>query len=122
MQRDCYDFLSISLYRILGGVGLHELRLPGDYILGLFLLKEVGGILGKCVSYLVASLTIVALIFAPTFYVINEAIRNIQVFGFFDYLCVAASAIAIILSACGILIIRLSGKIQTSLSAPASSK
>jgi len=50
LQRECFDFLSISRYRILGKTGLHELRLPGDYILGFFMLKEVGGPLGKFVS------------------------------------------------------------------------
>jgi hypothetical protein len=112
LQRESYDFLAISRYRILGKTGLHELRLPGDYILGLFLLKEEGGLLGKIVSCTIMYLIVAAFGIAPTGYVTYEAIKNIQTFGFNDWLCVVASMAAIVLSVCGLLVIPLSGRIQ----------
>ena len=113
LQRESYDFLVISRYRILGKTGLHELRLPGDYTLGLFLLKEEGGLLGKIVSYTTMFLIVAASRSRQPPMSIYEAIKNIHIFGFDDWLCVAASIAAIALSVCGLLVIRFSGRIQT---------
>ena len=112
IQREAYDYLAISRYSILGKTGLHELRIPSDYILGLFMLRNEGGLLGKVVSLAVASLSIIVFAFAPAAYVISEAIVNVNKFGASDALCLLASMIAISLSVCGIVIVAISGRIK----------
>ncbi len=75
-QREVYDYLSISRFRVLGQTGLHELRLPSDYILGLCYLRDQGDLAGKAVSHLVASLWIVVFALGPVFYVVYEVGRK----------------------------------------------
>jgi hypothetical protein len=112
LQREVFDFLSISRYRILAKTGLHELRLPGDYILGLFILRNEEGLLGKVIGYIVATLSIAAFIIAPTVYVLTEAVKNLRFFGPNDILCLTASAVAIVLCACSLLIVLLGGLVK----------
>ncbi len=112
LQREVFDYLSISRYRILGTTGLHELRLPADYVLGLFVIKEEEGLVGKILALLIGVLWFVAFAVAPAAYVIEEAAKNVHVFGWNDILCVAASAIAIVLSICGLLVVRLAARIK----------
>ena len=64
-QREVYDYLAISRCRVFGKTGLHELRLPPDYILGLFVLGKEGGFIGKAISHTVAFLTGFVFTFAP---------------------------------------------------------
>jgi len=97
-QREVYDYLSISRYKILGKTGLHELRLPADYILGLFVLSNEGGLLGKIVSKTVAFFDAVIFVIVPVAYIVSEAIINIRMFGISDVICLIASGTAIILS------------------------
>jgi hypothetical protein len=111
-QREVYDYLAISRYRVLGKTGLHELRLPSDYILGLFLLRTEGGTLGKIISSVVGSLSMTVFSFAPAIYVINESVKNITAFGSSDFLTVAASRIAIALSGCSLLVVWLALRIK----------
>ena len=114
IQREVYDFLTISRYRVLGKTGLHELRLPPDYILGLFILGIEGGLLGKVVSVSVALLSLAVFVFGPAAYVISEAAINLRTFGISDILCLFTSSTAIVLSVCGLIIIGLSGRIKAS--------
>jgi hypothetical protein len=111
-QREVYDYLAISRYRILGETGLHELRLPSDYILGLFLLRTGGGALGKIIASVVGVLSVMVFTAAPAIYVVHAAAENIAVFGSADILAVAASGTAITLSVCSIVIVWLAGRIK----------
>jgi len=104
-QREVYDFLAISRWRILGKTGLHELRLPSDYILGLSLLHTQGGALGKILSSILTFLAMAILTLAPAFYVIRAAVENITVYGISDFLAVAASCTAITLSVSSLMVI-----------------
>lgn len=112
IQREVYDYLTISRYRVLGKTRLHELRLPPDYILGLFMLGIEGGLLGKVVSDSVVLLSVVVFVIAPAAYIVSEAAINLRMFGISDILCLFASSTAIVLSVCGLLIVRLSGRIK----------
>lgn len=115
VQREVFDFLAISRYQILGATGLHELRLPADHILGLFLVRIEEGLLGKFVSGLVAILATTVFVFGPTAYVITEATKNVVSYGKHDVLCLASSVIAITLSVCSVIIAILAGKIRVDL-------
>jgi len=112
VQREVYDYLSISRYMIIGKTGLHELRLPADYILGLFVLRNEGGLLGKYVSAIVAFLGAFVFVIVPVAYIVSEATINVRMFGTSDIICLVASGTAIILSVCSFLIVLLSGRIK----------
>lgn len=112
IQREVYDYLTISRFRVLGQTGLHELRLPPDYILGLFVLGIEGGLLGKVVSISVGALAAVVFVIAPAAYIISEAAINLRMFGISDVLCLFASGTAIVLSLSGLAIVGLSGRIK----------
>jgi hypothetical protein len=116
LQREVYDYLTISRYRILAKTGLHEFRLPGDFILGLFILHIEGGRIGKIVSLVVATLSLFSFFIAPAVYILNESIRNVLIFGWYHWICVTATAISIILSVSSLIIIRLSHNVQVALS------
>lgn len=111
-QREVYDYLSISRFRALGQTGLHELRLPSDYILGLCYLRDQGDLAGKALSHLVASLSIVVFALGPVIYVVYESLENIRRFGAQDWLAIFASLVAILLSLASILIIVISSRIR----------
>jgi hypothetical protein len=106
-QREVYDFLAIGRCRIFGKTGLHELRLPADYILGANWLYIQGGVLGKILSTLIGSLAMMIFAFAPAFYVVHAAYENITVFGASDPLVIVASCTAITLSVASLLVIGL---------------
>jgi hypothetical protein len=112
-QREVYDYLSVSRYRILGETGLHELRIPGDYTLGLFVLSIEGGWTGRIVSYVVISLVATAFTIGPTIYVIQEACTNIWLFGVKDDVCTTASTISVILCLCSFIVVTLSTRIRS---------
>lgn len=111
-QREVYDYLSISRCRVFGQSGLHELRLPADYILGLFLLGQEGGSIGKFIARIVAFSLGVAFVFVPVVYIVKAAAENLVMFGVSDLISLAASAIAIILSLSSIVIVHLAGRIN----------
>jgi hypothetical protein len=111
-QREVYDYLAISRFRVLGKTGLHELRLPSDYVLGLFLLRTEGGTLGKIIASLVAFLSVMVFNAAPAVYVVHAAAENIAMFGSSDFLSVAASSTAITLSGSSLLIVWLAMRIK----------
>jgi hypothetical protein len=111
-QREVYDYLTLSRYRVLGSSGLHELRLPGDYILGLFLLKNEGGTLGNALSLTVAFLSFCASVLAPVAYIVVAAYLNVKAFGLGDVLCVSASVVASAMSICALLVVWLAMRVK----------
>lgn len=112
VQREVYDYLTIARYRPLAKTGLHELRLPADHTLGLFVLREEGGHIGKFISYVVSFLSTFAFVVYPIIYVAVEALINVRLFGPHDLLCAVSSTAAILLCACSFAIIFLSGRIK----------
>ena len=112
LQREVYDYLTISRYRVLGQTGLHELRVPADHILGLFVLRNEGGRIGKVVSYFVTSISFMAFVLGPAIYIVFEAVANLWKFGVGDILTVSASVVAITLCVCGLVIVRIAGHIK----------
>lgn len=111
-QREVYDYLTISRYRALAKTGLHELRLPADYLLGLFYMREVGGILEKVLASVVAFLSFVVFFAGPVAYVIYIASKNVAQYGSQDILCLLASIAACLLAGCGVAIAALAGAIR----------
>jgi hypothetical protein len=111
-QREVYDYLSLSRYRILGQSGLHELRLPADYILGLFLLKNEAGALGKALSSTIALLSFCVSVLAPVAYILFSSYLNIKAFGTADNLCLLASVTASSLAICNLLIVWLAMRVK----------
>jgi hypothetical protein len=112
LQREVFDHLSISRYRILVRTGLHELRLPGDYLLGFFLLGIEGGRLGKVVSGVVVYLLSLITSALPVAYIVIQACINIRLFGREDILCDAASGLAIFLCVIALVVARMAGSIR----------
>lgn len=111
-QREVYDYLTLSRYKVLGQSGLHELRLPADYILGLFLLKNEGGKLGNILSSIIAFLSVCASVLAPAGYVVCAAYLNVKSFGVTDVLCLSAAAVASAMSICALLIVWLAMRVK----------
>lgn len=111
-QREVYDYLSISRYRALGESGLHELRVPSDYILGLFYLKVEGGMLGAFVSGVVMLLGFLVFTFCPAAYVVYAAIQNLQKFGTSDLLSVLGSTTSIVLALVSMIIVVMAGRVR----------
>lgn len=111
-QREVYDYLTLSRYRALSQSGLHELRLPADYILGLFFLKNTGGVLGNVLASTVAFASFLASVVAPVAYVLCAAYLNVSAFGAADFLCLSASIIAAAMSICALLIVYLAMRVE----------
>ncbi len=111
-QREVYDYLTISRYRVLGRTGLHELRLPSDHVLGLFLVLTQGGKVGKIVAGVVAVSSFLAFVAGPVIYIVYESVKNVRQFGFTDPLGLAGSAIAIALTACALVITWLAMRVK----------
>lgn len=108
VQGDVYDHLSLLRFPELGKAGLHELRLPADYILGLDFLRCNGGVLGKVVSLIIALLDMLAFVLAPAMYISREAIVNAQTTT--DSVTVIASVVAVLLSVAAVVIIPLANR------------
>lgn len=111
-QREVYDFLAISRCTALGSSGLHELRLPSDHILGLYMVNMEGGAIGKVLAPTLAFLSFSLAFVGPAVYVACNALANIQKFGVSDLLCTIASCGSTVLSVSSLLIIGLSGRIK----------
>jgi hypothetical protein len=111
-QREVYDYLTLSRYRILGQSGLHELRLPADYILGLFLLKKEGGRPGNVLSSAIAFLSFCASVLLPVPYITCAAYFNVKTFGAADVLCLFASVVAAAMAICAMLIVWLAMRVR----------
>ena len=111
-QREVYDFLAISRYRVLGATRLHELRLPADHILGLFLLRIEGGAIGKLVSTVIAFLSVCAFIVAPAAYIVRASAENVARFGLSDTTAMTGAGVASLLSACSLLVVVLASRIK----------
>ena len=111
-QREVYDYLTLSRYRVLGQSGLHELRLPADYILGLYLLKNEGGTLGKVLASITAFLSFCGSILLPAGYIICASYLNVCAFGIADTICLLASIAASAMSICALLIVWLAMRVK----------
>ena len=111
-QREVYDYLTISRYRVLGQTQLHELRLPSDYMLGLFYLKIEGGSLGKVLAWVFSYLWSMVFFFGPIMYILMVSVRNIEIYGFGDLLTSASSIVAILLVAGYFVIVVITGRIR----------
>jgi len=111
-QREVYDYLAISRYRPVAEAGLHELRLPSDYILGLFYLKSVGGLVGKLLSGLVMSLVSLLFTFGPTVYIAHASGESVARYGLSDPLALGGAIVSILLAGTGLGIAILAGRIR----------
>ena len=111
-QREVYDYLAISRYRVLATTGLHELRLPADYILGLFLLNIEGGPVGKVVSGVVSLLSLAVFFLGPATYIVYASIANTMLFGLSDPLSTGATSVAILLSVCSLAVVGLGMRVK----------
>ena len=114
IQRETYDFLQIARCRMFGATGLHELRLPADFILGLFVLRNEGGTVGRAIASIAALLSFIAFMIGPAVYVVYEALRNISVFGVDDFLSLIISGMAVALCVSAVGIVVLSGRVKVS--------
>lgn len=112
LQREVYDYATISRCKILAELGLHELRLPSNYILGLDIMQFEAGIIGKMVSNIVTRIMIYAFVVGPAFYMISEALKNFGVFGTSDIVSSFSSILVIIMCCSGIIIIVLTARIK----------
>jgi hypothetical protein len=112
LQREVFDYLSSSRYRVLAQTGLHELRLPGDYLLGFFLLNIEGGYLGKIVCVLVVFLLSLVTSILPTIYILTQVRENVLLFGPMDLLSDAASVIAVLLCVIGLIVASMAARIK----------
>ncbi|MCU7372715.1 hypothetical protein PEC18_18080 [Paucibacter sp. O1-1] len=111
-QREVYDYLTLSRYRVLGQSGLHELRLPADYILGLYFLKNEGGVLGKFLASITAFLSFCVSVLLPVAYIVCAAYLNARAFGTADAICLVASIAASAMSICALLIVWLAMRVK----------
>lgn len=112
LQREVYDYAIIDRCKIFAELSLHELRLPSSYILGLDIMQFEAGFLGKIVSRIVAIIMIYAFVIGPAIYMIAEAIKNLGIFGISDIVSTIASILIIIMCGCGIIVVRLTGRVK----------
>ena len=112
MQHIVYEFLTVPRYPALHKANLHPLRLPSDYISGLFLLHEEGGKIGKLISNMVIALTACAFLFGPIYFIVTESIANVDHFGLNDITCLVASSVAVLLCICSLITVLLSGSLK----------
>ena len=113
LQREVYDYLSISRYRVLGETGVHELRLPSSYVEGLFVLNNEGGFIGKIVSKIVSIILVIVFFFLPSIYLLLQVFNNYIQFGATDYVNIFVSVLVVLSVVCGETIMLLSGPKKT---------
>ena len=111
-QREAYDYLSISRYRVLGKTGLHELRLPSDYILGLFYLKTQGGPVGVVLSFVVMFLVAAVFTVLPVVYVVRAAALSLARYGAEDLFALSGAVVAVLLATSALLIAVFASRIR----------
>lgn len=111
-QRVVYEHIVLPRYMPLHKARLHNLRLPPDYMAGLFLIHEEGGRLGKVVSITVTLLIGLCFLLGPAAFIVIESIRNLVHFGISDLLSTAAAFVSILLCLCSVLIVHLTGSIK----------
>jgi preprotein translocase subunit SecG len=76
------------------------------------MLRNEGGVVGKIISRLIAVLSTVAFVVAPTIYVISEATKNVRLFGWNDTLTVTTSIVSAVLCMCSLVVVGLAGRIK----------
>jgi hypothetical protein len=111
-QREVYDYLIISRYSMLAETGLHELRLPSDYILGLFYLRSEGGLVGRVLSSIVMLLVTLVFTFGPAIYIAHASGECVARHGLDDPLAVSGAIVAVLLAAMSLGIAFLAGRIR----------
>lgn len=111
-QREVYDYLTISRYRPLAQTGLHELRLPSDYILGLFYLKTEGGLVGGLLSGAVMFLVSLVFTFGPAIYIAQASGESVARHGLTDPLALGGAIVAVLLTGASVGIAFLAGRIR----------
>jgi len=111
-QREVYDYLVISRYKPVAEAGLHELRLPSDYILGLFYLKYEGGLVGKILSNLVMTFVALLFSFAPVVYIAHASGESVARHGVTDPLALGGAIVAVLLAGTSLGIAVLAGRIR----------
>jgi hypothetical protein len=111
-QREVYDYLSISRYRVLGQTGLHELRLPSDYILGLFYLKTQGGAVGAMLSFIVIFLVAGVFTVLPVVYIVRTSALSLARYGIEDTFALIGALAAALLATASLLIAFLASRIR----------
>lgn len=111
-QREVYDYLIISRYRPLAQTGLHELRLPSDYILGLFYLKTEGGLVGRILSGVVMFLVSLVFTFGPAIYIAQASGESVARHGLTDPLALGGAIVAVLLTGSSVGIAFLAGRIR----------
>lgn len=111
-QREVYDYLVISRYRPLAKTGLHELRLPSDYILGLFYLKTEGGLVGRVLSGSVMLLVSLVFTYWPAVYIAQAAGESVARHGLADPLALGGAIVAVLLTGAAVGIAFLAGRVR----------
>lgn len=111
-QREVYDYLIISRYRVLAKTGLHELRLPSDYILGLFYLKTEGGIVGRAISSVVMVLEGLVFTVGPVVYIAHASGESLARYGLHDMVAFVGAVVAMVLAAASLIIVVLASRIR----------
>jgi hypothetical protein len=111
-QREAYDYLAIARSRLFGATGLHELRLPSDHILGLFLLHHQAGWIGKMISGVTVYLAVMVEIVGPVVYITHAAAENVAYFGPQDVIGILGSSVAITLCAIALLTIAMATRVK----------
>lgn len=111
-QREVYDYLAISRYIPLGRTGLHELRLPSDYILGLFYLKTQGGLVGRVLSGIVMFLVSLVFTCGPAVYIAQASGESVARHGLTDPLALGGAIVAVLLTGAAVGIAFLAGRIR----------
>lgn len=112
LQREVYDYLAISRLRVLGKTGVHELRLPSNYILGLDILRHEGGAIGKFISHLSAWVLSFIFLIAPAIYMLTEAIGNLKQYGQTDPVSILILVLVLLSFISGLAIIKISGLVN----------
>ena len=112
LQREVFDYLSISRFRALGQSGLHDLRLPGDYLLGFFLLGIEEGRVGRIIRFVVVFLLWILTTALPIAYIEVQSKMNMQVFGSGDLMCDAASGLATLLCIIALSVVFLAERVK----------
>jgi hypothetical protein len=112
LQREVYDYLVISRLKVLGKTGVHELRLPSNYILGLDILRHEGGAIGKLVSNFSSWILSFIFLIGPAIYMLTEAIYNLKQYGYSDTASIFVLIMVTLSFLCGLTIIKISGQVN----------
>lgn len=111
-QREVYDYLAISRYRPLAQTGLHELRLPSDYLLGLFYLRVEGGVVGRMLSGFAVFFISLVFTAGPAIYIAQASGISVARHGLGDPLALSGAIVAVLLAGASLGIAFLAGRVR----------